>query len=136
MTMLYAKRFAQQALVAAALLLGSSGLNAASVYKVLGQLNPTATTLTTLYTVPGSTSTIVSQIVVTNQAAVNATFRLSVQPACAAVDPKHYIAYDMVAPANDAVIVPSGFTLATTDCVRIYASTSTMSFNIFGVEIQ
>jgi hypothetical protein len=39
----------------------------ATTYKVLGQLNPAATTPTTLYTVPASTSTVVSTITICNQ---------------------------------------------------------------------
>ena len=108
---------------------------AAETIKVLGQLNPSATTLTTLYTVPSSTSTVVSTIVVANQAASSATFRVSIQPACATVDPKHYVAYDALVPANDSILLTLGITLATTDCIRVYASTTTISFNAFGAEL-
>lgn len=110
--------------------------DATEVLKVLGQLNPSATTLTTLYTVPSATSTVVSTVMVTNQAASNATFRVTVQPACATVDPKHYLAYDVTVPANDAIVMTLGVTLATTDCIRVYASTTTLSFNAFGAEVQ
>ena len=37
-------------------------------HKVLGQSNPAATTLTTLYTVPASTSAVVSTLVICNTA--------------------------------------------------------------------
>lgn len=109
---------------------------ATETLKTLGQLNPSATTLTTLYTVPASTSTVISTIVITNQAAGAGSFRVTVQPACATVDPKHYLAYDTPIPGNDSIILTLGITLATTDCVRVYASASTMSFNAFGSEVQ
>jgi hypothetical protein len=111
-------------------------VSATETLKVLGQLNPAATTLSTLYTVPASTSTVVSTIVIANQVGTTGTFRVSIQPACATVDPKHYIAYDTAVPANDSIILTIGVTLATTDCIRVYASSTSLSFNAFGSEVQ
>ena len=51
----------------------------ASTYKVLGQVNPAATTATALYTVPSSTSSVISSVSIANLAATAATFRLIVQ---------------------------------------------------------
>ena len=53
----------------------------ATIYKVLGTSNPSATTATTLYTVPATTSTIVSTINVCNQAAAAGSFRIAIRPA-------------------------------------------------------
>ena len=107
----------------------------AQALKVLGQVNPAATTLTTLYTVPSATSTSVSSIVVCNQAASSATFRVSIQVAAAADNAKQYLYYDTTVAANDTFIATIGISLATTDVVKIYASTTTLSFSLFGVEI-
>lgn len=107
-----------------------------TVYKVLGQSNPSATTLTTLYTVPVATSTVVSTINICNQGASNANFRIAIQPAGETLATKHYIAYDAVAPAYDSIALTIGISLAATDVVSIYASTSNFSFNIFGTEIS
>ena len=107
----------------------------ATAYKVLGQQNPSATTLTTLYTVPSLTSAVVSTLMVCNQAATNGTFRVAVRPTGAAIDPKHYLSYDTVVPANDSIALTLGITLATTDVVSVYASSTSMSFNLFGSEI-
>ena len=107
----------------------------ATTYKVLGQQNPSATTLTTLYTVPSSTSAVVSTLMICNQAGTNATFRIAIRPAGATVDPKHYLSYDTVIPANDSIALTLGITLATTDVVSVYASTTTLSFSLFGSEI-
>ena len=63
----------------------------AIVYKVLGQSNPLATAQTTLYTVPASTSAVVSTVTITNLAGTDATFRLSVRPAGETLANKHYI---------------------------------------------
>ncbi len=107
----------------------------ALTYKVLGQSNPSATTNTTLYTVPSATSAVVSTLNVCNQAATAATFRIAIRPAGESIAAKHYIAYDTSVPANDSVSLTIGITLATTDVVTVYASTTTLSFNLFGSEI-
>ena len=72
----------------------------ATTYKVLGQSNPAATTLTTLYTVPAATETIISTIVVANQAASAATYRIAVRVNGAGIAASQYIAYDVSLPAN------------------------------------
>jgi hypothetical protein len=107
----------------------------ATTYKVLGQINPSATSLSNLYIVPAATSTVCSTLVVCNQAAVAATFRLAVRPAGAAINFKHYISYDTSVPANDSISLTMGMTLGNTDVVSVYASTANVSFNLFGSEI-
>jgi glucose-6-phosphate dehydrogenase assembly protein OpcA len=104
-------------------------------YKVLGQSNPSATTATTLYTVPASTSAVVSSITVANLAATATTFRLAVRPAGATLANQHYIAYDATLPANDTTILTLGLSLATTDIVTVYAGSGNVAFSLFGTEI-
>lgn len=108
----------------------------ATTYKVLGQVNPASTTATTLYTVGAGKSAVVSTIVVTNQTATAATFRIAVRPAGEALAAKHYISYDAPLAANDMTAITIGITLAATDVVTVYASTANVSFNAFGSEIQ
>ena len=107
----------------------------ATTYKVLGQINPSATTATTLYTVGSGKSAVVSTIAVTNQAASAATFRIAIRPAGVTLEAKHYIAYDSTVAANDTTAFTLGVTLAATDVITVYASTATVSFNAFGSEI-
>jgi hypothetical protein len=107
----------------------------ATTYKVLGQVNPSATTATTLYTVGAGKSAVVSTIAVTNQAATAATFRIAVRPAGATLAALHYIAYDSTVAANDTTAFTIGITLAATDVITVYASSATVSFNAFGSEI-
>ena len=107
-----------------------------TVYKVLGQSNPSATTATTLYTVPSATSAILSTVTVCNQAATAGSFRIAVRPAGATLAAQHYVAYDIAIAANDTTCLTLGLTLATTDVVTIYAGTATMSFAAFGSEIS
>jgi hypothetical protein len=108
----------------------------ATTYKVLGQSNPSATTATTLYTVPASTSTIVSTINVCNQGVSTDTFRIAIRPAGATLTAAHYIAYNTAIPGYDSISLTIGITLATTDVVTVYAGTANLSFNLFGSEIS
>lgn len=106
----------------------------ATTYKVLGQETPAATTLTSLYTVPSSTSAVCSTLTICNLG-VSTTVRLAVRPAGAAIANKHYIIYDMYVNAYDTVTMTIGITLATTDVVSVYAGTANVSFGLFGSEI-
>jgi glucose-6-phosphate dehydrogenase assembly protein OpcA len=108
----------------------------ATVYKVLGQSNPSATTATSLYTVPASTSAVVSSISVANLTATAATFRIAVRPAGATLANTHYIGYDITVGASDSTIITVGLTLATTDVITVYASTANLTFQAFGTEIS
>ena len=108
----------------------------ATVYKVLAQSNPSATTATTLYTVPSATSAVVSTITICNQAASAGTYRIAVRPAGATLAAQHYVAYDVAIAANDTTALTLGVTLATTDIITVYASSANMSFAAFGSELS
>lgn len=105
-------------------------------YKVLGQVNPSATTATTLYTVPSTTESIVSTITVCNQAATAATYRIAVRPNGDSLAAEHYVAYDVSLPGNATDTLTLGITLGDTDVITVYASTATMSFNAYGSELS
>jgi hypothetical protein len=105
-------------------------------YKVLGQINPTAHTATTVYTVPSLTSTVLSTVTVCNQSANTATFRLAVRPSGETLAAKHFINYDTPVPGNDTISLTLGITLAATDVLTANANTSSVSINAFGSEIS
>lgn len=107
----------------------------AEAYKNLGQSAPSATTLTDLYTVPSSTSAVVSTVTVCNRSSTATTFRVSVAPAGAADTNAHYLWYDVNLPGNDTFAATIGLTLATTDKIRVYAGAATLSFHAYGSEI-
>ena len=107
----------------------------AQAYKVLGQSNPSATTATTLYTVPASTQSVVSTINIANLSSSAATFRVAVRPAGATLANQHYQHYDVSLPGNDSISLTLGWSLAATDVVTVYASTATVAFTLFGCEI-
>jgi hypothetical protein len=107
----------------------------ATTYKVLGQSNPSATTATTLYTCPAATETVVSTIMVTNQAATAGTYRIAIRPNGAALAKEHYVAYDVSIGANTSVGYTAGFTIDASDVVTVYASSADFSFSAYGSEI-
>lgn len=107
----------------------------AITYKILGQSNPTAQTATTLYTVPSSTSAIISTVAVCNQSANSGTFKLAVRPTADALAAKHYIAYDTTVPANDTLTLTLGITIGAADLVVGNTSSSNISFSLFGSEV-
>lgn len=107
----------------------------ATAYKVLGQSAPSATTDTTLYTVPAATQAVVSTITVCNRAATSATYRIAVRPAGASIANQHYIAYDVNLNQNTTDTYTLGVTLEATDVITVRASSANMSFSAFGSEI-
>jgi glucose-6-phosphate dehydrogenase assembly protein OpcA len=104
-------------------------------HKVLGQSNPSATTLTALYTVPASTQAVCSTIAICNTASSATTYRIAVRPAGASIANSQYLAYDAALPANDTATLTLGVTLAATDVISVYAASANVAFSAFGVEI-
>ena len=102
---------------------------------MLGQVNPSATTATTAYTVPSATETVISTITVANLGPAPATYRIAVRPNGATLENKHYIVYDSGVAPQSTDTLTIGMTLDATDVVTVIASTATMAFNLFGSEI-
>lgn len=108
----------------------------ANAYKVLGQTDLPATTLTDVYTVPSATETVISTIIIANRTATARTFRIAIRPNGATVTDAHYIAYDVPIAANDSTTLTLGITLDATDVLSVYASAVDVSVNVFGTEIS
>jgi hypothetical protein len=85
------------------------------------------TSSATLYTVPSSTTTIVTNIVATNSAATAATFTITLD----GVD----LFKDVALAANSTAMFDLKQTLATTKVIAGLASATTVKFHISGVEI-
>ena len=105
-------------------------------YKVLAQSAPSATTNTDIYTVGAGKEAVVSTITVANRSATARTYRIAIRPAGATLANQHYVAYDVSIGANDTTALTLGITLTSTDVVTVYASTTDLSFGIFGSEIS
>jgi hypothetical protein len=106
----------------------------ADAIKILGQLDVSATTITTLYTVPDLTQTTVSSLVVCNRSGSGITFRVSVHVNGAGADDKQFIFYDEDLAATTTRTVVIGMCLGQKDVVKVYSSAANVSFNLFGVE--
>jgi hypothetical protein len=108
----------------------------ATTYKVLGQVAPSATTNTDLYTVGAGKSAVVSTIAIANRGATSATYRVAIRVAGSALSNEEYIAYDATVTANNSTMITIGITLAATDVITVYASNTNLSFSAFGSEIS
>ena len=107
----------------------------AQTHKVLGQSNPAAATLTTLYTTPASTQAICSTLSICNTSSTGTVFRVAVRPAGASIVTSQYVIYDSSISGNDSVFLTLGISLAATDIISVYGGTNTLAFSLFGVEI-
>ena len=109
----------------------------ATSYKTLGQLDLTTSSLTTLYTCPTSTETVISTVIIANRASAADTFRLAVRTNGDAIADKHYVAYDVPVAANDSTTLTLGITLEATDVLSVAAAgtASELSINAFGAEV-
>lgn len=87
-----------------------------------------STSNTTLYTVPAATTTVVSDIVVTNTAATSATFTLSLNGVA--------LTSGTTIPANGVTNLSIKQVLAATNTISGLASATTVNFHISGVEIS
>ncbi len=107
-----------------------------TTYKVLGQSNPSATTATTLYTVPSATQAVISTVVVANLTSTAATFRIAVRVGGATLANSQYVAYDVTVGASDSTALTLGITMGAADVLTVYASTANLTFTAFGSEIS
>lgn len=108
----------------------------ATNYKVLGQVAPSATTDTDVYTVPSATEAVVSTVVLANRSATAGTYRLAVRPNGATLSNEHYLAFDIPLAGNDSTTLTLGITMDASDVLAVYCSSSDMSVNVFGSEIS
>jgi hypothetical protein len=98
----------------------------ATVSKALAR-TAAATSSTTLYTVPSSTTAVVTNVVVANTASTAATFDLSLDDV--------QIANDVSVAANSITVIDLKQVLAQNKTIKGLASAVTVNFHISGVEI-
>jgi hypothetical protein len=103
-----------------------------TLYSVIAQNAPAATTNVDMYTVPAATQIVVSTMVIANRAATAATYRIAIRPNGATLANQHYIAFDITVGASDSTTLTLGLTMDAADVVTVYGSTANLSFSIFG----
>jgi hypothetical protein len=102
--------------------------------KNLGQFALSATTDTDIYTVPASTSTVISSISICNRGGAGTTYRVAHSVGGAAADNKHYVAYDAAIGANETKVLSLGICMAATDKLRAYTAGASVTVNVWGEE--
>ena len=107
-----------------------------TVYKVLGQSNPAATTDTTLYTVPAANAAVVSTISVCNLGTASTTFRVAIRPDGNALANTQYVAYDTTVSSFDTIYLTIGATMQANSVITVRAGTANVAFSAFGSEIS
>jgi len=108
----------------------------ANVYKILGQVADASANDVALYTVPASTETIISSIVVCNRENAANTFRIAAKANGGGVANEDYLAYDTSIAANDTITLTLGITVDATDIISVGSSDANVSFSAFGTEIS
>lgn len=108
----------------------------ANAYKILGQIADASSNDVTLYTVPSSTETIVSSIIICNRENAANTFRLAIKANGGSVSTEDYIAFDSSIQANDTITLVLGITLDATDIISAGASDANVTFSCYGTEIS
>ena len=98
----------------------------ATVSKALAR-TAASTSSTTLYTVPSSTTAVVTNVLVANTASTAATFDLSLDDV--------QIANDVSVAANSLTVIDLKQVLAQNKTIKGLASATTVNFHISGVEI-
>ena len=98
---------------------------------VLGQADPTATTNTTIYTVPASKTATVN-VSFCNRGTSDITVRLAVA-ATGTPSSSEYLEYDAVIPGGG-VLERTGILAEATKNFVVYTSDATASVNIYGIE--
>jgi hypothetical protein len=99
----------------------------ATTSKALYRGAATTTVGTTLYTVPSATTTVVTNIVVTNTAGASGTFTMALNGTS--------IATTVTVGAYDSTVIDMKQVLATTNTITGGASATSINFHISGVEI-
>jgi hypothetical protein len=100
--------------------------------KVLARTAASLTTTTVLYTVPASTTTVVSNIAITNTAASAGTFTLALGPSGSQVA----LHTTTTIAANSTIYIDLKQVLNTTNTITGGASATTINFHISGVEVS
>jgi hypothetical protein len=109
----------------------------ANTLKVLGQVVPTANSLTALYTVPAATSTVASSLFICNQNAAYgniAYINVSLAVGGAADAAAQYIYHQLPIGGGNTFVATAGIALATGDVVRVLSTEANVSFNLTGTE--
>ena len=108
-------------------------------YKILGQIQTTANVLTTIYTVPASTNTVVTTITICNQSANTVSVNVAANVSGSAVSTKNFIVSGYSLGAAETLVLEPRVSLNVGSILSANITganaASNVSINAFGVEI-
>lgn len=96
----------------------------------LAQVNPAATTLTTLYSATGQA--LGDKVVICNTGTATAKVRVAVRPLGAAVATQMYLLYNEPIAGESSYFLQMGWPLSNTDVISVYSDTANVAFNLSG----
>ena len=108
-------------------------------YKILGQVQTTANVLTTIYTVPASTNTVVTTITICNQSANTVSVNVAANVSGSAVSTRNFIVSGYSLGAAETLVLEPRISLNVGSILSANITganaASNVSINAFGVEI-
>jgi hypothetical protein len=108
-------------------------------YKILGQIQPTANVLTTIYTVPAATNTMISTITICNQSSNTVSVNVAANVSGSAVTTKNFIVSGYALGAAETLVLEPRVSLNVGSILSANITganaSSNISINAFGVEI-
>ena len=107
-----------------------------NTYKIISQSAPATNTNTNIYTVPASTETVISTIVIANRSETDDTFLIRIRPNGAALAPQQLLVAASTVGGRDSITLTLGLTLSAADILVVRSTNGTSSFNVFGTEIS
>lgn len=107
----------------------------AQIYEILGQVSPTANTLTNVFVTGAATSSIVGTITISNFSDANASYSLVVRPINETLANKHFIIRGGILPARELITITGAVTMNANAILAANTHGSSVSFNAYGVEI-
>ena len=107
----------------------------AQTYEILGQVSPTANTLTNVFVTGASSSAIVGTITISNFSDANTSYSLVVRPINETLANKHFIVRGGILPARELITITGAVTMNSSAILAANTSDSSVSINAYGVEI-
>lgn len=99
---------------------------------ILAQLAAPASVETVLYTVPAQQKARILELIVCNRASSQGSFRVSISALGGATANGDFLYYDLPIPANDTFAAEIDVWLNTTDVIRVFASSASLTFTLIG----
>jgi hypothetical protein len=109
----------------------------ASTFKILGQSNPTSTSVATLYTVPSATQSVISTITTTNLTTSAVNIDIYVVPSSGTAGSANAVVFEAPLAASTTQGFTLGLTMGAADSIQVKtAAASAVTFQAFGQEIS